>query len=77
MPGVAPHELLQKLQLVHQEQGQTPHEAPRHGPGFAPRFQGPAPTQDPGSALGPGDKEAMRFPVNDFCSDPYKTKSNL
>ncbi|CAL8330137.1 unnamed protein product [Boreogadus saida] len=63
LPGVAPHELLQKLQLVHQEHGHPPHEAPRHGPGFAPRFQGPAPTQDPGSALGPGEKEAMRFPV--------------
>ncbi|CAL8318464.1 unnamed protein product [Lota lota] len=67
MPGVAPHELLQKLQLVQQEQGQASHEAPRHGPGhgpgLAPRFQGATPTQDPGAALGPGDKEGMRFPV--------------
>ncbi|KAG7270300.1 hypothetical protein CRUP_030200 [Coryphaenoides rupestris] len=61
--GVPPHELLQKLQLVQQEQSQTTHEAPRHGPALAPRFQGATPTQDPGSALGPGNEARKHFPV--------------
>ncbi|KAJ3612546.1 hypothetical protein NHX12_020817 [Muraenolepis orangiensis] len=62
-PAAAPHELLQKLQLVQQEQGQASPEAPRHGPGLAPRFHGAAPIGDPGSASGPGDKEAVHFPA--------------
>jgi len=70
-PGVPPHELLQKLQLVQQEQSQAPHEAPRHGPALAPRFQGATATQDPGSALGPGNEAGKHFPVCRF----YKTES--
>lgn len=46
MPGmVSPHELLQKLQLVQQEQSLASSEPPRICPGLAPRFLGPAQNQ--------------------------------
>lgn len=65
---VSPHELLQKLQLVQQEQAS--HDPPRPSPGLAPRFLGP--TQGPG--VGPvvgqnqapataGQKAALQFQV--------------
>lgn len=49
---VSPHELLQKLQLVQQEQSWTSHEHPRPHPhpGLAPRFLGPSQSQS--SSLG-------------------------
>ncbi|XP_071400071.1 mRNA-decapping enzyme 1B [Centroberyx affinis] len=59
MPGVvSPHELLQKLQLVQQEQSLASHDPPRLCPGLAPRFPGAAPTQGPGSAFGPNQSTA-------------------
>lgn len=69
MPGVvSPHELLQKLQLVQQEQSLTSHDSPRLCPGLAPRFLGPtqgqaavsAPNQ---TATTAGQKAAMQFQV--------------
>lgn len=73
MPGVvSPHELLQRLQLVQQEQSLASHEQHRHGPGLAPRFLGPAQNQGAGSALGSvpsptaataGQKAALQFQV--------------
>uniref|UniRef100_A0A3P9BKM7 5'-(N(7)-methylguanosine 5'-triphospho)-[mRNA] hydrolase n=1 Tax=Maylandia zebra TaxID=106582 RepID=A0A3P9BKM7_9CICH len=42
---VSPHELLQKLQLVQQEQSLASSEPPRICPGLAPRFLGPAQNQ--------------------------------
>ncbi|KAE8281412.1 mRNA-decapping enzyme 1B [Larimichthys crocea] len=69
MPGVvSPHELLQKLQLVQQEQSLTSHDSPRLCPGLAPRFLGPtqgqaavsAPNQTTTTA---GQKAAMQFQV--------------
>ncbi|XP_030576579.1 mRNA-decapping enzyme 1B-like [Archocentrus centrarchus] len=52
MPGmVSPHELLQKLQLVPQEQSLASNLLPRICPGLAPRFLGPAQSQGAGSAL--------------------------
>ncbi|XP_074553918.1 mRNA-decapping enzyme 1B [Halichoeres trimaculatus] len=54
MPGVvSPHELLQKLQLVQQEQNLVSHNAPRLGPGLAPRFLAPTQSQGPGSIVAP------------------------
>ena len=67
MPGVAPHELLQKLQLVQQEQSLASHDPPRPGPGLAPRFLGPTqghglvPNQPAATA---GQKAALQFQVN-------------
>ncbi|XP_028304179.1 mRNA-decapping enzyme 1B isoform X1 [Gouania willdenowi] len=50
VPGVlSPHELLQKLQLVQQEQSMAAHEAPRLCPGLAPRFLGASQNQAPGT----------------------------
>ncbi|XP_047431009.1 mRNA-decapping enzyme 1B [Mugil cephalus] len=74
MPGVvSPHELLQRLQLVQQEQQSlASHEQHRHGPGLAPRFLAPAENQGVGSALGSvpsptaataGQKAALQFQV--------------
>ncbi|XP_068443168.1 mRNA-decapping enzyme 1B [Clinocottus analis] len=69
---VSPHELLQKLQLVQQEQSLTSHDSPRLCPGLAPRFLGPTQSQDAGSVVGPvsnqttataGQKAAMQFQV--------------
>ncbi|XP_005451716.1 mRNA-decapping enzyme 1B [Oreochromis niloticus] len=53
VPGmVSPHELLQKLQLVQQEQSLTSSEPPRICPGLAPRFLGPAQNQGACVTLG-------------------------
>lgn len=41
---VSPHELLQRLQLVQQEQRQSPPEPPRPSPGLAPRFPATGPS---------------------------------
>ncbi|XP_038145312.1 mRNA-decapping enzyme 1B isoform X2 [Cyprinodon tularosa] len=51
---VSPHELLQKLQLVQQEQSLTPHEHHRTHPhpGLAPRFHGSSQNQSTGSIFG-------------------------
>lgn len=50
MPGVvSPHELLQKLQLVQQEQSLASHDLPR----LAARFLGPSHGQGAGSVVGP------------------------
>lgn len=70
VPGVvSPHELLQKLQLVQQEQSLTSHSSPRPSPGLAPRFLGPSQVQAPGSSPNmstmatPGQKAALQFQV--------------
>ncbi|KAM3859012.1 mRNA-decapping enzyme 1B-like [Diretmus argenteus] len=65
MPGVvSPHELLQKLQLVQQEQGLVSHDPPRLGPGLATRFLGAAPTQGSNqSTATTGHKGTMQFQV--------------
>ncbi|XP_075886258.1 mRNA-decapping enzyme 1B [Nelusetta ayraudi] len=70
MPGVvSPHELLQKLQLVQQEQSLATHNPPRPSPGLAPRFLGPSQAQAPGSspnmsaAATTGQKAALQFQV--------------
>ncbi|CAK6961406.1 mRNA-decapping enzyme 1B [Scomber scombrus] len=71
MPGVvSPHELLQKLQLVQQEQNLASQDPPRLCPGLAPRFLGPTQSQVAGSILGPasnqitaGQKAALQFQV--------------
>ncbi|CAJ1054874.1 mRNA-decapping enzyme 1B [Xyrichtys novacula] len=74
MPGVvSPHELLQKLQLVQQEQTLASHDPPRlGGPGLAPRFLGPTQGQGVGSVVAPvlnpstvtaGQKAALQFQV--------------
>ncbi|KAM6961628.1 mRNA-decapping enzyme 1B [Tautogolabrus adspersus] len=55
---VSPHELLQKLQLVQQEQSLASHDPPRLGPGLAPRFLGPS----QGTATA-GQKAALQFQV--------------
>ncbi|CAN9508208.1 unnamed protein product [Ophioblennius macclurei] len=63
---VSPHELLQKLQLVQQEQNLASQESPRFCPGLAPRFLGPS--QNPGAVPIPnaataGQKAALQFQV--------------
>ncbi|XP_022604953.1 mRNA-decapping enzyme 1B-like [Seriola dumerili] len=73
MPGVvSPHELLQKLQLVQQEQSLASSDPPRLCPGLAPRFLGPTQSQSAGSVVGPvpnqtaataGQKAALQFQV--------------
>ncbi|XP_041636748.1 mRNA-decapping enzyme 1B [Cheilinus undulatus] len=73
IPGVvSPHELLQKLQLVQQEQNLASHDPPRLGPGLAPRFLGPSQVQGAGSVVAPvlnpstvtaGQKAALQFQV--------------
>lgn len=69
-PGVvSPHELLQKLQLVQQEQSQASHNPPRLCPGLAPRFLGPAQGQASVSAPNlstatAGEKAALQFQVS-------------
>lgn len=70
MPGVvSPHELLQKLQLVQQEQSLASHNPPRLCPGLAPRFLGPTQGQAAGSApnlsaVTAGQKAALQFQVS-------------
>lgn len=85
MPGVvSPHELLQKLQLVQQEQSLASQDSPRLCPGLAPRFLGPTESQgadsSAGSAAGPvtnqtvataGQPAPLQFQastVNSVCS---------
>ncbi|XP_033989205.1 mRNA-decapping enzyme 1B [Trematomus bernacchii] len=79
---VSPHELLQKLQLVQQEQAS--HDPPRPSPGLAPRFLGP--TQGPG--VGPvvgqnqapataGQKAALQFQVISPQRIPATVAPNL
>ncbi|KAM7378240.1 hypothetical protein PAMA_013231 [Pampus argenteus] len=71
MPGVvSPHELLQKLQLVQQEQTLASHDPPRLCPVLAPRFLGPTQSQSAGSSLAPvsnqttaGQKTALQLQV--------------
>uniref|UniRef100_A0A087XH77 5'-(N(7)-methylguanosine 5'-triphospho)-[mRNA] hydrolase n=1 Tax=Poecilia formosa TaxID=48698 RepID=A0A087XH77_POEFO len=61
---VSPHELLQKLQLVQQEQSSTSHEHPRlhPHPGLAPRFLWPSASQSQGSSLGTGPTQTTVAP---------------
>lgn len=70
MPGVvSPHELLQKLQLVQQEQNSVIHNPPRPNPGLAPRFLGSSQAQASNSstnmseATTAGYKAALQFQV--------------
>lgn len=73
MPGVvSPHELLQKLQLVQQEQSLASNDPPRPCPSLAPRFLGPTQSQGAGQTLGSvpntttttaGQKAALQFQV--------------
>lgn len=66
---VSPHELLQKLQLVQQEQNLAIHNPPRPNPGLAPRFLGSSQAQAPNSspnmstATTAGHKAALQFQV--------------
>ncbi|KAM8908633.1 mRNA-decapping enzyme 1B [Spinachia spinachia] len=87
MPGVvSPHELLQKLHLVQQEQSLTPHDAPRLCPGLAPRFLGPSQSQGAGSVVEPvsnqtaataGQKAALQFQVISPQRIPATVAPNL
>lgn len=66
---VSPHELLQKLQLVQQEQSLASNEPLRLCPGLAPRFLGPTQGQAAGSTLNmstatAGQKAVLQFPVS-------------
>ncbi|XP_024145003.1 mRNA-decapping enzyme 1B isoform X2 [Oryzias melastigma] len=62
---VSPHELLQKLQLVQQEQSLTSLDLPRPHPGLAPRFLGPNQNLCASSSAGPaaGQKAALQCQV--------------
>ncbi|KAM7367116.1 hypothetical protein PAMP_015040 [Pampus punctatissimus] len=67
---VSPHELLQKLQLVQQEQSLASHDPPRLCPMLAPRFLAPTQSQSAGSTLAPvsnqttaGQKTALQLQV--------------
>lgn len=83
MPGVvSPHELLQKLQLVQQEQSLASHDPPRLGPGLAPRFQGPAQGEGGGPVSNPtaataGQKAALQFQVISPQRIPATVAPNL
>lgn len=76
MPGVvSPHELLQKLQLVQQEQSLASSDPPRPGPGLAPQFLGAAQSQSAGPAPNQtvataGQKAALQFQVSTINSVP-------
>lgn len=62
MPGVvSPEELLQKLQLIQQEQSLASHDPPRLCPGLAPRFLGP-------TQATAGQKAALQFQVSTVMS---------
>ncbi|XP_035529305.1 mRNA-decapping enzyme 1B [Morone saxatilis] len=81
MPGVvSPHELLQKLQLVQQEQNLASHDSPRLCPGLAPRFLGPTqgacsvPNQTTATA---GQKAALQFQVISPQRIPATVAPNL
>ncbi|KAM3587315.1 uncharacterized protein V6R79_001709 [Siganus canaliculatus] len=79
MPGVvSPHELLQKLQLVQQEQILASHDAPRPSPGLAPRFLGSI--QGPGAGPVPttaAQKAALQFQVISPQRIPATVAPNL
>ncbi|XP_059181866.1 mRNA-decapping enzyme 1B [Centropristis striata] len=85
MPGVvSPHELLQRLQLVQQEQSLSSHEPPRPSPGLAPRFLGPTQAQGAGTVVGPnhttataGQKAALQFQVISPQRIPATVAPNL
>ncbi|XP_008301626.1 mRNA-decapping enzyme 1B [Stegastes partitus] len=87
MPGVvSPHELLQKLQLVQQEQSLASHDLPRHGPSLAPRFLGPNQNPGAGSMLATvpnpttttaGQKAALQFQVISPQRIPATVAPNL
>ncbi|KAM6896363.1 mRNA-decapping enzyme 1B [Lycodopsis pacificus] len=80
---VSPHELLQKLQLVQQEQSLASHDPPRLCPGLAPRFLGPTQGQGAGSVVGPvsnqtaGQKAALQFQVISPQRIPATVAPNL
>ncbi|KAF7652625.1 hypothetical protein LDENG_00094090 [Lucifuga dentata] len=83
MPGVvSPHELLQKLQLVEQEQNQASQDPPR----LAPRFQGAASPQGLSSVFGSvprqitaatGQNPALQFQVISPQRIPATVAPNL
>ncbi|XP_037616228.1 mRNA-decapping enzyme 1B isoform X1 [Sebastes umbrosus] len=83
MPGVvSPHELLEKLQLVQQEQSLTSHDPPRLTPGLAPRFLGPAQGQGAGpvpnqTTATAGQKAALQFQVISPQRIPATVAPNL
>lgn len=83
MPGVvSPHELLQKLQLVQQEQNLASQDPPRLCPGLAPRFLGPTQGQGVGSVPNPttstaGQKAALQFQVISPQRIPATVAPNL
>lgn len=83
MPGVvSPHELLEKLQLVQQEQNLASHDPPRLCPGLAPRFLGPTQGQGAGSvsnqtAATVGQKAALQFQVISPQRIPATVAPNL
>lgn len=74
MPGVvSPHELLQKLQLIQQEQSLSSCDPAQLGPGLAPRFLGPSQSEVSNTSLNQvldqssataGQKAALQFQVN-------------
>ncbi|XP_029317626.1 mRNA-decapping enzyme 1B [Cottoperca gobio] len=81
---VSPHDLLQKLQLIQQEQSLTSHDPPRPSPGLAPRFLGPTQGQGAGSVVGPnqatataGQKAALQFQVISPQRIPATVAPNL
>ncbi|KAM9334810.1 mRNA-decapping enzyme 1B [Symphorus nematophorus] len=83
MPGVvSPHELLQKLQLVQQEQSLASHDPPRLCPGLAPRFLGSTQGQSTGSVPNSttataGQKAALQFQVISPQRIPATVAPNL
>ncbi|KAK9525696.1 hypothetical protein VZT92_016380 [Zoarces viviparus] len=80
---VSPNELLQKLQLVQQEQSLASHDPPRLCPGLAPRFLGPTQGHGAGSVVGPvsnqtaGQKAALQFQVISPQRIPATVAPNL
>ncbi|KAF1372358.1 hypothetical protein PFLUV_G00264440 [Perca fluviatilis] len=83
---VSPHELLQKLQLVQQEQSLASHDPPRLCPGLAPRFLGPTQGQGADSVVSPvpnqttgtaGQKAALQFQIISPQRIPATVAPNL
>ncbi|XP_034719610.1 mRNA-decapping enzyme 1B isoform X2 [Etheostoma cragini] len=83
---VSPHELLQKLQLVQQEQSLASHDPPHLCPGLAPRFLGPTQGQGAGSVVSPvptrttgtaGQKAALQFQIISPQRIPATVAPNL
>uniref|UniRef100_A0A3B3ZLP1 Uncharacterized protein n=1 Tax=Periophthalmus magnuspinnatus TaxID=409849 RepID=A0A3B3ZLP1_9GOBI len=68
---VSPHELLQKLQIVQQEQSRASSDPPQPGPALAPRFMGPSHTdpRDPGLNQVPNQRKLFLY------SKSYKLES--